>query len=204
MNSLRRIMPHIINECGTDDRAYSMHRNWLCWNVKMHTGPSFNEVWEKMCEEHYINEAEAITRIPSTRNLHNEWVKACDQHYDWAIEHMRSTFTGDDTMQYVTPERAKKWGVTPLDNRFDTKFEFVGRSGGWLALTHIMGMPIDSEMRTSKELDYEMPKLVDNWRLPYLYAMMEEITDMVSNRYDELLYQMAYNMRYNMPDVVPE
>jgi hypothetical protein len=206
MNAWRAVMPRLLSKYPVDSRCDDRKRHALCWNVKMHNSPDFDKVWKKMCtpDFEYINEAEAITRIPSIPNLREEWEQVSNAMYEAALETMRESFLGDDTMKFVTPEREKKWGISCGDNGLDCKYAFFGRSGGWLVLTHFMGMDIDTEMVELPEVGYEMHRLVDNYRLPYLYAMIEEISHMVSHRDEELVYQLAFNMRYNMPETVPE
>ena len=216
MNAWRRAMPYLWSKWPVDDRAYDGKRYPLCWNVKMYKAVTFDMVLKRMCtpDFEYINEAEAITRIPNIQKLREEWEGGVptpsdplgqqglsEIAYNDAIEEMRESMNGNDTMQFVTPERERRWGVQVPKEGLKCQYEFIGRSGGYLTLTHFMSLEIDSEGMFGT---HDLYKLVDNWRLPYLYAMIDEITNAVNSRYDELIYKLAFYMRYNMPHVVPE
>jgi len=204
VNAYRKILPAVYNQCGVDDRYYDHEKFMLCWNVKIHKNFSFEEVFKKMCtpEFEFINEAEALTIIPSMRKLESEW--GVVDRYEQAIENMQNCFLSEDTYNFVSPDMEKKYSVTYPNKGADCKWGFMGRSGGWLVLREFMGCPISqahvSEWRSGDPAMY----LVDNWRLPYLLAMMEEVTATVEHRHDELLYQLAFQMRYNMTNVIPE
>ena len=186
MNGWRRALPRLLRD--TEERYYETKNYPLCWNVKMYKPVSFEDVWQRMCtpDFDFINEAEAITRIPSKEALREAW----DERFVASVlVDMCEDFTDGDTMQYCTPELEKKYGIKLPENGLKCKYEFVGRSGGWLALTGI------------RECDIrELP----NAMLPFLFAMIEEISNAVDRRHEEFTYQLAFSMRHNMPEVVPE
>jgi hypothetical protein len=204
MNAYRRIMLRVMRGAGVSSRWYDHKEYPLCWNVKMDKAVTFDDVFACMVEHHYINEAEAILRIPSVAKLRHAWYNVENSMHEHVIEDMRGSFSSDDTMKFTTPERAKMWGIMDPKNGYDCKYQFVGRSGGWLALTEFAGNKIDSEIYCDPSLGYEMPRLVPNYWLPYLYAMCEEIGAIVVRRRKEMMYLLAFEMRYNMPEVVPK
>lgn len=207
MNAWRRALPALWKTWPVQSRYYAHKTYALCWDVKMLTHVSFEEVWAKMCTSgyfEYINEAEAITRIPNIRKVKEAWHERNEDMYEAALETMHADYNGDtDTMQFMTPERELKWGIKVPEKGLDCKYQFVGRSGGWLALTSFMGVSVDADLIQFNNGSQQMT-LANNERLPYLYAMIEEITWSVDHRQDELIYQLAFNMRYSMQDVVPE
>jgi hypothetical protein len=166
----------------------------------MTTSITFDHIFKQMVKDYYVNEAEAIVRIPSVKKLADEWESEDRANVagEFALECMRATFTDDDTMKYVTPERERRWGLDNEPEGWDSKYTFIGRSGGHLALTHFMGYDL-----TDDDWDKNLPE-IPNRVIHRLCPMLEEIRYMVDHRDEELLFQLAFYMRYNMPEFVPQ
>lgn len=174
-------------------RMYDHRKHPFIWNVKMNDDYSFKRVFTRMAKDHYVCEADAIVSIPSKEGLEIDWedfIQRDSSVPDSVLEDMRRTFTEDDTMKFVTPEREEKWGVkAPEDRRWDTKFSFEGRSGGWLSLVQFR----DVDLLRFQKNSGEWSELDEEW-LRSLCAMCEEIEYMVSQRHEEYVYLLAYQM----------
>ena len=200
MNGYRRLLPAVYHQCDATDRYYDRETWPLCWNVKIHQSASFEMVWRKMCtpDFEFINEAEALTIIPSLKALEKRWTGIEQTMYDRAVADMRESFLTSDTYNFVSPAKEKKYGVEFPIKGAECKWGFMGRSGGWLVLREFMGRPISNEHSHSWDDAKPDIYLTDNWRLPYLLTMMEEAHDAVEGRFAELIHQLAFHMRYNV------
>lgn len=159
----------------------------LCWNWKMHQlDLDYKDVFTSMVKQHFINEADAATSIRSLPQLERTYHALCNAWCESVLEDMCRSFIEDDTMRYVRPVIAEKYHVD--DGPFDVKYDVLGRSGGWLSLSHFEGEAL-TRILTSPE--YNVFELENHASLPKLCAMVEEITLVVDSRFDEYLTLFA-------------
>lgn len=188
-------LPEVMGKLVTT-RHYDRKRYPFCWNVKMYKAHSFDAVFQKMGQTFYLNAAEAVTMIPSMDDLRFEWEHGLQHWYDAALDTMQTNATDSETYKYVTPKLAKLWGLGEDSGPWDTGFEFQGRSSGWLCLTKFLGDRLDG-------FDLFQPEQYSELFNQRLCCMLEEVTQAVARREEEMLYQLAFQMKHNMPTVVP-
>ena len=189
----RRALEIVVRKSTDGQRAYDRYVYPFCWNVKMNRHVGFKDVWARMCKECYVHENEAIISIGDVKAFEGRWEHEMElgDASESAIEHMRESFTsGDDTYRFCTPEREKRWGIKAPESGWKCEYDFIGRSGGWLALTNFECRPLINEEFSTLDLK--------NREVPALCAMLEEIKWAVDNRFDEFTYLLAFHMRYNM------
>lgn len=123
--------------------GHSSNGNWLfCFNVKVHsidfTFENLVQRWTDMGygeharDEHWLVEARA--KFAELKP---------DQLWDWGVEGARRTFVSDhrDAPNGKPDDDgfSMLWDGTPVE----TRFAFMGRSGGWLVLTEFNGNLLD-------------------------------------------------------------
>jgi hypothetical protein len=190
MNALRKAFPKLLDRLDAGVRNYD-HRLYLCWNVKMNEMYSFDRVWKRMCKEHFVNEAEAVTIVPRIDDLREAWDGTHGMNaYEYAIDDMRRSFADDDTYRTISPACAARWGIPYPEESWDVEYAFVGRSGGHLAIVKFEGRHLvwhDGEIT-------DAIKDIPNGILLNLCCMMDEIHHAVKVRHEEMEYKLAFEM----------
>lgn len=177
----------------TECRWYNHDTYPVCWNVKMNHSITFDQIFNKMAEQHYHGRNDALVCIPDVQGLRDQWGKWEDGRYEIIMEDMRSTFDPKhcDTMRCCSPKAYKRFSYIPSkpEELFNVEYQFVGRSGGWLALTEFEGVQLEhreAELGSNEERWYQK-----------LCCMLVEITWMVDQRFDEYAY-LAGNRLYEL------
>lgn len=165
----------------------------ICWNVKMLRTVTFDEIFKSMAEQHYHGVNDALVSIPDAHLLRDKWSEVEAGAWDVIMEDMRTTFDPkhSDTMRCCSPKTYKRFSYTPAKSGelWDVEYKFVGRSGGWLALTEFEGAQLE-------HIDAELGSNAERW-YQKLCCMLVEVTWTVDQRYKEYAY-LAGNRLYDL------
>ena len=174
---------------GFDRRAYDYKPSWLfCRNVKLHgLDLSFKQLIKRATET-AIDECKAEDAV---------WLKNAeeafgdvnsDNLYSWAVEDAASAFIGRDCVPDDDGNNML-WDGTPVD----VKFQFMGRSSGWLVLTHFNGCELNRETDWA-EWSYK------DLRTLYRYLVQLAADTTREKIVAEVEYKAAFNLFVNCFD----
>jgi hypothetical protein len=152
---------------NTDQRTYHYTPYYLCFDVKCYNfDNSYETMWKRWKESGYSQEGEESP----------EWQQEARERYDnyehllfdWGLESARESFLDSCCFRMLWNDKSRR----------DIELEFVGRSGGWAAVTFFEGWPFDhrlsgrylSETDLRIQLEEEMP--YQDLRDLYAYVRM--------------------------------
>jgi hypothetical protein len=188
-------IPVLCRVRGVVARHYDYWR-WFCWNVKMYKAPTYQQIYAKMVEGHYVCEEDAIVSIRNLQQLKKEWEKpeCASNAHQWVMEDMCNTFTDVRmaTARSISPDTAAKFHIDPYPDEWKVTYEFVGRSGGWLSLEMFEGITMRHMTMDPQHTIVDM----ENDYAQKLCAMIEEISVIVSHRDNEYLYHMSEQLQF--------
>jgi hypothetical protein len=169
--------------------------------VKLHANPTYEQVFAVMGEHFFHGVGDAVVCTPSLAHLEDEWRSNYQTMYNTAAEDMQRGIGdaegGGYWLNYIRPKLERKYRVKPPEKSgWDVKFEFHGRSSGWLSLEQFEGINFRN---ITCSVDHEFMDLEDDDKSTYrrkLCAYLEEIS--LLTRRDaldrELTYQLAFQM----------
>lgn len=142
------------------EQRYSFHDTYhLCFNVKAYgVDFSFSNMLEKW---KYYNGDQPYMHNPEWLEQVKEKYEEVKQYlWEWGVETARMQFAGP----HSNSAYQMLWDGTPVS----VQYEFVGRSGGWLAITEFEGYdfdrPLDEDLETVL-MDMEYQTLRKLYRL---------------------------------------
>ena len=201
LNYERRIAT-LCAQHGIQSRYYNGNTRPFCWNVKLHTDPSFEQVFSTMGKYFFECEADAVVSTPNLAKLKEDWTTEYSQHYDQALQDMCDFYAdrnkgGGYTLNFIRPRLEHKYHVKPPEGRgWDYEFNFYGRSNGWLSLERFEGIELRTVITSPDHLYMDLEDTDDQLYRRKLCAYLEEISLMVKKAAleEELRYQLAFHM----------
>jgi len=123
-------------------RHYDRRAFLFCFDVKIYNlDLSFDNLL-KVAKEH--GDIDNLDDVMFLAGAKEQFAEHENILFDWAIEDARETFTGRQGPNYYRPDDDgfnMLWDGTEID----VEFAFLGRSGGWLCITHWEGVALESE-----------------------------------------------------------
>lgn len=159
LRSRRAILDFLLNRINR--RFYDRRGFLFCFNVKCYSADLSFENLLSVAKEQDI---EHLNDVMFMHEARERFEKHENELFNWGVEDARRTFTGREADHYSKPDDDgynTLWDGTAVD----VEFAFLGRSGGWLCLTHFEGTPLADEGDINS-LDYR------TLRLLYRYIVM--------------------------------
>lgn len=181
-----------------DNGGYHANRDSydLAWNVKLHLRVRPEEIRRHIAESHFINEADLVLHHPQVDEFIYEQLTNNKNIDEWAREAMCESVNDADTYKMISPEVAQKYGYTGklgLEEPFDMKFSFAGRSGGYITIEEFEGRKGDRFRDYLDPEENEDDEYEQQWAL-HLLMCIEECDKMFTQvaARDEYEYQIAF------------